>query len=131
MLRSPLIAVLGRILFSSIFILSSFSHFTQEKIQYAEAQGTPFANILVPLSGVMALLGGFSILLGLKARFGAWLIVLFLIPVTLTMHKFWGLTDPSQAMMQHINFMKNVSMLGGALLIAFFGSGPLSIEQKK
>lgn len=130
MLRSPVIALLGRILFSLIFIFSSFGHFTQQAIQYAAAQGTPLANILVPLSGVMALLGGVSILLGFKARYGAWLIVLFLIPVTLIMHRFWGLSDPAQAAMQQINFMKNVAMLGGALLIAYFGSGPLSVDNR-
>ncbi|MCE5318061.1 MAG: DoxX family protein [Parachlamydia sp.] len=130
MLQAPVIALLGRILFSLIFIFSSFGHFTQQYVQYAAAQGVPLPSFLVPLSGLMAFLGGVSILLGFKARYGAWLIILFLIPVTLFMHKFWGLTDPSQTMMQYINFMKNTAMLGGALLIAYFGSGPLSVDRK-
>ena len=66
-------------------------------------------------SGILALLGGLSILLGYRARFGAFLIVLFLVPVTLFMHKFWGLSDPQMAMMQRVNFLKNVALLGGAL----------------
>lgn len=131
MRQAPVIALLGRILFSLIFIFASYSHFYQQTIQYAAAQGVPLASFLVPLSGLMALLGGVSIFLGFKARYGAWLIILFLIPVTLIMHKFWGLTDPAQATMQHIHFMKNVSMLGGALLIAYFGSGPLSVDQNR
>jgi len=52
--------------------------------------------------------------------------VLFLIPVTLMMHKFWTVTDPMMAQIQMILFMKNVSMLGGALLISQFGAGPFS-----
>lgn len=126
----PYIVLLGRILFSLIFILSSFNHFTQNAMQYAAAQGVPYASILVPISGLMAFLGGMSILLGYKARYGAGLIILFLIPVTIMMHKFWGLSDPSQAMMQQIHFMKNISMLGGALIIAYFGSGPLSVDKR-
>ncbi len=47
------------------------------------------------------------------------------------MHKFWGLTDPMAAKIQQIMFMKNLSMLGGALLIAHFGSGPLSMDAGK
>lgn len=123
------LVLLGRILYSAIFIMAGPNHFKAGTIAYAAAQGVPLASLAVPFSGAMAIAGGLSILLGIKAKWGAWLIVLFLIPVTLMMHKFWGLSDPQAAMMQQIMFMKNVSMLGGALLIAHFGSGPLSIKE--
>jgi len=123
------IALLGRVLYSAIFILAAPGHFQAGHIQYAAQAGVPMPNILVPLSGLVALLGGLSILLGFKAKCGAWLIVLFLVPVTVLMHRFWGITDPQMVMMQQAQFMKNVSMLGGALLIAHFGSGPLSIKE--
>jgi len=123
------IELIGRIMFSFIFLLSVPNHFQAGTVAYAANGGVPMANILVPISGVIALLGSLSIILGCKAKWGAWLIVLFLVPVTLTMHKFWGLADPQMIMMQKINFMKNLSMLGGALIIAKFGSGPLSLKQ--
>lgn len=122
------IVLLGRILYSAIFLIAAFGHFSNETIQYAANQGVPFANILVPLSGIIAFVGGICILLGYKARFGAWLLVLFLVPVTLMMHKFWGLPGAAEAQMQQIMFLKNTSMLGAAFFIAYFGSGPLSIE---
>jgi len=77
---------------------------------------------------MLAIAGGLSILLGYRAKLGAWIIVLFLIPVTLMMHKFWTVTDPMMAQIQMILFMKNVSMLGGALLISQFGAGPFSLD---
>jgi putative oxidoreductase len=46
------------------------------------------------------------------------------------LHKFWGISDPMVAQMQMVNFMKNVSMLGGALLITQFGSGPWSLDTR-
>jgi putative oxidoreductase len=122
------IPLLGRILFSLIFVMSGLNHFSAGTIGYAASQGVPMANIAVPLSGVLAILGSLSIILGFKARWGAWLIVLFLVPVSFAMHKFWGLTDPQMQQMQMIHFMKNVSMLGGALIIAGLGSGPLSVK---
>lgn len=125
-----LLAVIGRILFSSIFVLASFGHFTADTIGFASNAGVPMAGLLVPLSGLMAFLGGLSILIGYKARIGAWLIILFLIPVTFTMHKFWGVSDPSVAYMQEIMFMKNISILGGAFLIAYFGAGPISFDNR-
>jgi len=55
----------------------------------------------------------------------------FLIPVTLMLHKFWTVTDPMMAQIQMILFMKNVSMLGGALLISHFGAGPFSLDARR
>ena len=81
--------------------------------------------------GVLAVLGGLSILLGYRAKLGASLIVLFLIPVTLMMHKFWTIPDPMLAQIQMVMFMKNVSMLGGALLITQFGAGPFSLDARR
>src|SRR5205823_2600342 len=97
-------------------------------IAYAASQGVPLAPIAVPISGVLALSGGLSILLGYRARLGAWLIVLILVPVTLMMHKFWTVGDPIMAQLQQIMFFKNMTMLGAALLISQFGTGPASLD---
>jgi putative oxidoreductase len=75
--------------------------------------------------------GGLSILAGYKARYGAWLIVLFLLPVTVMMHNFWASAEPMAARIQYIMFMKNLSMLGGALLIVYSGSGPFNLDDSK
>jgi len=123
------LGLVGRILYSGIFLLSGPTHFHASTIGYATAHGVPLASLLVPFSGVIAIVGSVSIALGYKAKWGAWLLVIFLVPVTVTMHRFWGLTDPQAAMMQHIMFMKNLSMLGAALLITQVGSGPLSLTE--
>jgi len=124
------IVLLGRFLFVLIFVMSGPRHFLGATIAYAASQGVPLASIAVPFSGAMALLGGLSILLGYRAKLGAWLIVLFLVGITPMMHKFWGVSDPMIQQMQMIMFMKNVSMLGAALLISQFGSGPWSLDAR-
>jgi putative oxidoreductase len=125
------VVALGRLLFSVIFLMSSFGHFSAKTIGYAASQGVPLAQIAVPASGLLALAGGLSVLLGYRAKIGAWLLVLFLVPVTFMMHRFWGISDPQAAQMQMINFMKNISMLGGALLISQFGAGPASLDARR
>jgi putative oxidoreductase len=124
------LVLIGRILFSLIFLFTILHHFSGQTITYAAKQGVPAASFLVPASGVIAFLGALSIILGYKGKLGAWLIVLFLIPVTLMMHDFWNITDLSMKQMQMSMFMKNLSMLGTALLIAYFGTGPFSIDAK-
>jgi len=125
------LVLLGRMFYSAIFLMAAPGHFTDKTIGYAASHGVPFASLAVPLSGAIVFVGALSILLGYKARYGAWLVVLFLVPVTLSMHNFWAVADPAAAGIQQIMFMKNLSMLGAALLIAHFGSGPLSLDKGK
>src|ERR1700747_1145911 len=125
------VVVLGRFFFALIFLLAGANHFNKQTIGYAASQGVPLASMAVPLSGVLAIAGGLSILLGYRAKLGAWLIAIFLVPVSFMMHKFWTVTDPMMAQIQMILFMKNVSMLGGALLISQFGAGPFSLDARR
>jgi putative oxidoreductase len=123
------ILLAGRILLSAIFISFGAKHFTAETIQYGASAGVPAASFLVPLAGIIAIVGGLSIVLGYKAKWGAWLIVIFLIPVSFIMHRYWSIQDPMQYQIQQIMFWKNMSMLGGALILTYFGSGPLSLDE--
>ncbi len=123
-----LLVLLGRILYAAVFLLSVPGHFTQSTIQYAANQGVPMAWVSVPLAGIISLLGAVCILVGYKAKEGAMLIVIFLAPVTLLNHNFWNIADPAAAAFQQVDFMKNLSLLGAAFLIAYFGSGPMSLE---
>ncbi|HVI49052.1 MAG TPA: DoxX family protein [Chitinophaga sp.] len=122
--------LLGRILFAFIFIMSGLTHAGGAGKEYAVAAGVPAAGFMVPLAGIISLVGGLSILLGFKAKIGAWLIVIFLIPVTIALHNFWDVKDAMAAQMLMAMFMKNVSILGGALLIAYFGAGPYSLDNR-
>ena len=121
------VVLLGRVFFSLIFVVAGLNHFSKQTIAYAGSQGVPLASLAVPVSGILAIVGGLSILLGYRGRLGAWLIVLFLVGVT-PMHNFWAVSDPVMKQLQMIMFMKNISMLGGALLISQFGVGPLSLD---
>jgi putative oxidoreductase len=121
----------GRILFSLIFLTAAPRHFTSEGIQHAADLGVPLATLLVPLSGVMALAGGLGVAIGYHARWGAWLLVGFLVPVTLMMHSYWKLHDAALLHVQQAMFAKNISILGAALLITQFGAGEISIDSRK
>ena len=129
--QTDAVVLLGRFLFAAIFVFSGLGHFAKPTIAYAASQGVPLPSVLVPLSGVIAIAGGLSILLGYHAKIGAWLVVVFLVPVTVMMHNFWTVKDPMMMQMQMMMFMKNLSMLGGALLITQFGAGPFSLDARR
>jgi putative oxidoreductase len=85
----------------------------------------------VPFAGVLALVGGLSVALGYRTRIGAAMLIAFLIPVTFMMHRFWAMPDPQSAQIQLAMYMKNLSMLGGALMLLYFGGGPVSVDARE
>jgi uncharacterized membrane protein YphA (DoxX/SURF4 family) len=113
------ILIVGRILFALIFINSGFAHFAQREAMtgYAQFKRVPAAKLAVPLTGLMILLGGISIVLGLWMDLGALLLAIFLIFSAFMMHNFWRVDDATQKMNETIAFFKNPSMAGAALII--------------
>jgi putative oxidoreductase len=123
-------ALVGRILFSLLFLFSFPGHFKHETIAFSAAQGVPLASLLVPASGILELVGALSIMLGYRARWGAAALIAFLVPVTFTMHPFWSVSDPMMHQMHFVMFMKNISLLGAALMIVQLGAGAYSLDAR-
>jgi putative oxidoreductase len=114
--------LVGRILFVLIFLFSgSTIHLLQAKqgVEYARMYRVPAPEITVPLTGVMAVLGGLSVAFGIWGDLGAPLLIAFLLPVAFYMHAFWKETDPQQKANQMAHFMKNITMAGGALVLFY------------
>jgi putative oxidoreductase len=121
----PWITLSGRILFTLIFFLSGVTHFTDiEGYVSLMHEAIPFRTFWVLISGVVELVGATLVLFDRSARTGAWLIVLFLLPVTLTVHGYEMISAESAEMraIQLSFFLKGLAMMGGALLISQLGA---------
>jgi putative oxidoreductase len=120
----PAIAVTGRVMFALIFFLSGITHFT-DLSHYVELMpaAIPFRSFWVMISAAVELSGATLIAANLYPRLGGWLITLFLIPVTITVHGV-GMVTAADAVMREIQtsfFLKGVTMTGAALLITQLG----------
>ena len=115
--------VVGRVLLGLIFITSGYGKLMDFSgtAAHMESVGMPLVPLMLVGAIAVELGAGLSVFLGIKARWGALALFLFLIPTTLIFHKFWGLDNPDMAMMQHINFMKNIAIMGGMLVVAAAG----------
>ena len=111
--------LLGRAIFGGYFMWNGLNHFIEQKqmSQYAESKRVPVAEAAVPASGALILVGGLSVIAGVKPRQGLAAIIAFLVPVTLQMHRFWEVEDPQQRMGEMINFTKNMALVGAALMM--------------
>jgi putative oxidoreductase len=108
--------LIGRALFGGFFLYNGIHHFIKRKMlsQYAGAKGVPKPDAAVIATGGMMIIGGTSILLGIKPKLGAAAIIGFLAGVSPLMHDFWRAEDPNQRQNDMINFAKNLALLGGA-----------------
>lgn len=114
-----ILVLIGRILFSVLFLNSAAGHFTQTRgmAAYATSKGVPAAYPLTLIGGFPLALGGLSVLLGIWADLGALLIAAFLIPTALLMHAFWR--ESGQARMtEQVQFFKDLGLAGAALALA-------------
>ena len=114
--------LIGRIVFALVFLFSgSTVHLFQARqgIEYARIYKVPAPGLLVPLSGLMAVAGALSVILGVWPDLGALLLIAFLLPVAFFMHGFWRETDEQTKANQMAHFMKNMAMAGGALVLFY------------
>ncbi len=111
--------LIGRLLFGGFFINSGISHLQNRKSMaaYARAKGVPQPELAVTLSAVPLLIGGASVLLGVKPKLGAAALLGFLAGVSPIMHDFWRNEDPETRNNNMIQFMKNMALAGGALAL--------------
>lgn len=125
------VILIGRILFALALFVLGYDNVTEarQKAEYASQKGLVGAGFLVPVAGILLIVGCVSIALGFYAEIGAILVLAFLVPVTVVMHDFWKIGEPQARQGQRIHFFKNIALIGGALLIAAYGAGPLSITQ--
>jgi putative oxidoreductase len=122
-------APLGRLLFSLIFLASAAGKLANwaPPAQMIADKGLPAPGAFLSIAIVLEIVGGLMVLLGLQARWGGVLLLLFLVPVSFIMHNFWVL-PAEQQQEQMISFMKNVALMGGALMFVALGAGPVSVD---
>ncbi|MEO5642193.1 MAG: DoxX family protein [Bacteroidia bacterium] len=129
-LAADIMLLFGRVIFGGVFLKDAVEHFTPTMIQEAEQKGMFLPYILIPLSGLVALVGALFIIFGFKTKFGAGLIVKVLIPVTVVMHDFWNFSTPHTIGIEFDEFVKNLGLIGAAFILMYFGGGPITFDAK-
>ena len=111
--------VVGRIIFGIYWLNVGYNHLKHADMLagYAKSKGIMSGKAAVVGSGILALLGGLSIILGAWPRVGLILIAIFLIGVTFGIHTYWKVTDPQARQMDQVQFNKNMALLGASLLL--------------
>ncbi|MGQ4647919.1 DoxX family membrane protein [Lyngbya aestuarii] len=120
------IPLFARIFLAIVFLNSGISKLFgfAETQQMMTERGLPVAGLLLVGNIVFQLVGATSLVVGYKVRWGAILLILFLIPTTLVFHNF--LADPGETN----SFLKNLALIGALMMVYYFGAGPVSFDAR-
>jgi putative oxidoreductase len=124
-------APVGRVLLAFMFILSGFGKITgyDGTAAYMAAKHMPMIGLLLPLTILTELGGGILLAVGFKTRWVALALAGFSILAALVFHDFWNVSDAAEHMNQQINFLKNISIAGGMLMVFSMGPGHYSVDK--
>lgn len=128
---SDALSLFGRIFLAAIFVWSGFGKiggFEGLAGQIA-SKGFPAAQVFAAATIVIEVGAGLMLVAGWKARWAALLLTVFTVIVTIFFHNFWAVPE-AQKMMQQLQFMKNLALIGGLLMVTAFGPGRLSVDKR-
>ena len=117
--NSNVVYRVGRASLGSLFFISGINKVMgfSYVAGWMSSSGIPAAELLLAATIGIEVIGGLMLIAGYHARLAAVAIALFLIPVTVVFHGFWSV-DAADFQNQLTQFLKNLAILGGMLLVA-------------
>lgn len=130
-LQPPTVLV-GRILLGLLFILAGLAKIGDFNgtVGYVGSGGLPMPSVVAALTIAVELGGGLLLVFGLFTRWAALALAVFSVLSAIVFHNFWASPEAAR-MMQNTQFLKNLSIAGGMLVLAAFGPGALSVDAKR
>ncbi|GAB3791485.1 DoxX family protein [Dyella agri] len=129
--RRDELLLLARILLMVLFVLFGWSKFTDYggTSAYMAAEGLPLPALAAVVVILMEFFVGLAIVLGFWTRPLALLLALYTLGTALIGHHYWTMAGVER-MANMINFYKNLSIIGGLLLLCLTGPGKYSIDRR-
>jgi len=126
------VVVIGRVLLALIFIVSGFGKLAglEGTAGYIASKGLPLPTLLALGAGVLEVVGGIALAVGFQARWAALALAVFTFIATIVFHNYWAM-PADQQFVQQLMFMKNLSIVGGMLVVFALGAGPVSFDARR
>ena len=124
--------LIGRILLAWAFLASAYGAITNfgGSLGYFRSMNLPAPELFTWVNLLIELAISGSLILGIGTRYGAILTSVFIVVATAIGHRYWEYPTGPQQVGQYINFVKNISILGGVVVIFVTGAGRFSIDRR-
>ena len=125
-----LILLAGRLALGAIFVKSGFQKLMALSVFASSlaARGVPASSFWAVVGASVEFIGGLLIVTGCKTRYASLLMILFVIVATGISHRFWDFADAAARRSQESQFFKNLSIIGGFLLLYVCGAGRFALD---
>ena len=129
---ADLLILIGRILLAWVFVGSAYGALLNfsGSVGYFRSLNLPVPYLFTMLTVALEVLLSVGLILGIATRYCAILTFLFVLSATAIAHRYWEYPAGSQQIGQYNHFLKNISIMGGALLILATGGGRFSLDRR-
>jgi putative oxidoreductase len=130
--KMTILPLIARVLLAVVFLvfgvgkIFAFGFYTG----YIASKGLPVPQVVLVLTIIVEIGGGVLLVIGFQTRWAAAALAIFTLLAAIIFHNYWA-APAAQVVAQKINFFKNLAIMGGMLMICFFGAGPLSVDKGK
>lgn len=122
--------LVGRVMMGWIYVESGWRKLTGMDAFIASLvrRDVPYATVMGWIGAPLEFLGGLALVLGAYMRCAAIAMIVFTIVATLIGHRYWEIAEPVARRMQQSHFAKNITIIGGLILLYVTGGGRFSID---
>lgn len=129
--RADVLILIGRILLAWVFVGSAYGALANfsGSVGYFRSLNLPAPELFTIVNIAVEALISVGLILGVGTRYCAVLTFVFVLAATIVAHRYWEYPAGAQQMGQYNNFLKNISIMGGAMLIFVTGAGRFSFDR--
>ena len=122
--------LVGRFLLGLYFILPGISKITNYAgtVEYMSAHQVPMISVLLPLTILLQIGLGIALIIGYKGKISAFLLAGLTLVISIYMHNFWAMEEGTARAHETQNFVKNMAIMAGLLIVSALGTGKLSAK---
>ncbi|MBR1172043.1 MULTISPECIES: DoxX family protein [Bradyrhizobium] len=130
--NADLLILIGRVLLAWVFVGSAYGALTNfsGSVSYFRSLNLPVPQLFTAINVVLEIVISVGLILGIGTRYCAILTFLFVLAATAIGHRYWEYPAGPQQIGQYNHFLKNISIMGGALLILVTGGGRFSLDRR-
>lgn len=123
--------LLGRVGLAMSFFYLAYQKITHwdDTVAYLASWSVPETSLVLFVATIIELFGAISLILGIKVRWGAALLALYLIPYTVLFHGYWYFVGTDVAI-HTILLLHAIALFGGLLYVVVTGAGSLALDQE-
>lgn len=126
-----IINLLGRIFLSAMFLYEAYDsiyYFARTKRTMTDYGITWNQDMLLSCAIFLLVVGGIMLLIGYRTTLAAIMLMIYYVPITFIIHSWWN--DPIELQRDvAIDFMQNMAIVGGMLLLISQGEGRYTVKR--